>query len=76
MIEGLISRLLEEAGEEADAKSFCDTELKKSRAKQADLAAQADKHAVLTKIAALKGTPRADQPGQEEESAAVVVRVT
>merc|ERR1719440_2184366 len=34
MIEGMIERLLAEAGEEADAKAFCDTEIDKSRQKQ------------------------------------------
>merc|ERR1719161_373915 len=46
LIESLIDRLMKEAGEEADAKAFCDTEVAKSNAKQADLTAQVDKHAV------------------------------
>merc|ERR1719453_489825 len=42
MIEAMIERLLAEAGEEADAKAFCDTEIDKSRGKQQDLTARLD----------------------------------
>merc|ERR1719453_1320279 len=42
MIEAMIERLLAEAGEEADAKAFCDTEIDKSRSKQSDLTARLD----------------------------------
>jgi chromosome segregation ATPase len=42
MIEAMIERLLAEAGEEADAKAFCDTEIDKSRQKQTDLTARLD----------------------------------
>merc|ERR1719181_816582 len=42
MIEAMIERLLAEAGEEADAKAFCDTEIDKSRQKQSDLTARLD----------------------------------
>merc|ERR1719201_1946312 len=42
MIEAMIERLLAEAGEEADAKAFCDTEIDKSRSKQSELSARLD----------------------------------
>merc|ERR1719463_922759 len=42
MIEAMVERLLAEAGEEADAKAFCDTEIEKSRSKQSDLTARLD----------------------------------
>jgi chromosome segregation ATPase len=45
LVEAMIARLTQEAAEEADAKSFCDTETAKSKAKQADLSAKADMHA-------------------------------
>jgi len=40
----MIDRLQKEAAEEADGKAFCDTEISKSRAKQADLSAKLDMH--------------------------------
>jgi chromosome segregation ATPase len=46
LIESMISRLEKEAAEEADAKSFCDAETKKSKAKQAELTATSDKYGV------------------------------
>jgi hypothetical protein len=46
LIESMIDRLEKEAAEEADAKMFCDTETEKSKAKQADLTAKLDMHAV------------------------------
>jgi hypothetical protein len=52
MIEAMIDRLLAEAGEEADAKVFCDTELSKSREKQKELAARIDMHQVRIEKAA------------------------
>merc|ERR1719395_158038 len=48
LIESMIARLEKEAAEEADAKAFCDTETEKSKAKQADLTAKLDMHAVRT----------------------------
>jgi len=46
LIESMIARLEKEAAEEADAKSFCDAENKKSKAKQAELTATSDKYGV------------------------------
>merc|ERR1719386_336095 len=59
LIESMIAQLEKEAAEEADAKSFCDAETKKSKAKQAELTASSDKHSVriekaTAKIAELK----------------------
>jgi len=44
LVEGMIDRLVAEAAEEADAKAFCDIEISKSRAKQADFSAKLDMH--------------------------------
>jgi len=46
MISTMVDRLMKEAGEEADSKAFCDTEISKSRAKQADLSAKDEMHGV------------------------------
>jgi len=46
LIEDMITRLETEAAQEADAKSFCDAETSKSKAKQADLTAKMDMHNV------------------------------
>jgi len=45
LVESMIDRLEKEAAEEADAKSFCDSETSKSKASQAKLTAEADKSA-------------------------------
>ena len=39
----MIAKLTKEAAEEADLKSFCDTETSESKAKQAELTAKLDK---------------------------------
>jgi len=71
MIESMVARLLKEAGEEADAKGFCDTEIEKSRAKQADLAAKVDMHSVrVEKGAAGKAKLESEIKALQEEIAA------
>merc|ERR1719408_1043267 len=45
LIEAMIDRLTKQAAEEAEAKSFCDGEMAKSKAKQAELTAASDQHA-------------------------------
>jgi len=55
MIENMIARLLDEAAGEADSKTFCDTEVTKSRAKQGDLSQKLDRQAArIEKAAAAK----------------------
>merc|ERR1719498_1767962 len=57
LIEAMIDRLTKQAAEEAEAKSFCDGEMHKSKAKQAELTAAADKHAArIEKASASKAT--------------------
>merc|ERR1719271_2103824 len=43
-VRGLIESMIDRLTEEADAKSFCDSETSKSKAKQAKLTADADRH--------------------------------
>merc|ERR1719498_21646 len=53
----MIDRLTKQAAEEAEAKSFCDGEMHKSKAKQAELTASSDKHAArIEKASASKAT--------------------
>merc|ERR1719253_1391007 len=53
----MIDRLTKQAAEEAEAKSFCDGEMQKSKAKQASLTAASDKHAArIEKATANKAT--------------------
>merc|ERR1719253_2359758 len=57
LIEAMIDRLTKQAAEEAEAKSFCDGETQKSKAKQASLTASSDKHAArIEKATASKAT--------------------
>jgi chromosome segregation ATPase len=52
MISDLITRLMDEAAEEADSKGFCDSELEKTKAKQTELSAKLDRHSVRIEKAA------------------------
>jgi chromosome segregation ATPase len=72
LIENMIDRLMQEAAEESDAKSFCDVEIEKSRTKQRELAAKADMHAVrIEKGAAAKAKLGAQIKALQEEIATI-----
>jgi hypothetical protein len=61
MLQSLIDRLLNEAAEEAEGKSFCEEEMAKTRAKQKELSAKIDRHAVRIEKAAAKKAILAQQ---------------
>ena len=71
----MITRLEEEAAEEADAKAFCDKETSESKAKQAELTAKSDKSQVRIEkatatIAELKQKIKTTQEQMAEMDAA------
>jgi len=78
LIENMITKLEQEAAEEADQKSFCDEEIGESKAKQADLTAkldqesarmqkaEADKAKLLEEIKALEEQVAEIDAGQAE----------
>jgi len=75
LVESMIDRLTKEAAEEADGKAFCDTEITKSRAKQAELSASLDMHAARIEkataaIAQLKAQTKALSDKMAEMDAA------
>merc|ERR1719281_1378386 len=66
----MIDRLTKEAAEEADAKSFCDSEMSKSKKKQADLSSKADMHAArIEKATASKAELAAEIKALQEQIA-------
>merc|ERR1719408_419666 len=68
LIEAMIDRLTKQAAEEAEAKSFCDGEMSKSKAKQAELTAASDKHAArIEKASANKATLEEQTKALQEE---------
>merc|ERR1719271_2073593 len=72
LIESMIAKLTKEAAEEADLKSFCDTETSESKAKQAELTAKLDKtNARIAKAVASKAKLTEDIKLLEEQVAEI-----
>jgi len=72
LIEGMISKLTQEAAEEADQKSFCDEEIGESKAKQAELTGKLDKtNARISKAVATKAKLTEDIKTLEAEVAEI-----
>jgi len=70
LIEAMIDRLTKQAAEEAEAKSFCDGEMQKSKSKQAELTAASDKHtARIEKATANKATLEQQTKALQQEIA-------
>jgi hypothetical protein len=72
LIESMVARLMEEAGQEADAKAFCDTETAKSKAKQEELTAAVDQHAVRIEKSTAAKAKLAEQVRQLQEEVAEI----